>query len=165
MSQEFKHFRNRVALYTHIGSLAKGFDVTASSRMVPYSFVIDGVSYKEANFRDFLNKVNELCGTNFDADKSIGRVGVFLLATKSGAEPKVERPVSVEVKEIVEDKPEPVEEGDTDLVAQAESLYDDADKKGSKERLEALAKEQGITLDKRSKFEVMLEDFKKQISK
>ena len=68
--------------------------------------------------------------------------------------------VSVEVKDNGVDSTEALVEKapETDLVAQAKALYNEADKRGSKVALEIFGKEHDITLNKGKTFEGMIEE-------
>jgi len=69
---------------------------------------------------------------------------------------------TVEVKEDV--KPEVVEkevrEDLAEIIAEAEALYKDSDKRGSKAALEKFATSKGVSLNKGGTFESMMTEFK-----
>lgn len=125
----------------------------------------DGKEYLNKILRDFLNSINEQCGTKFDIDKSVSRRNSFIIFIDI-PEKKAEAPV-VEAKEPeIEEVVETVEEVETTAkvdIAYAKTLYNESSKRESKNTLETYALQFGYNLDKRNSFDGMIEELESLI--
>lgn len=170
---EAKVFRNKVELYHFIKSIADKFDLKKSLIANENSFVTtDGKHVNSLHFFGFLVNLNKEVGTNFEAMASkqtpAGYVIVVSDEAKGEQTPDVKKEEKEEVVESEQQDEETAseekqEDADSDIIAHAESLYDENSKKESKDKLADFAAEKGTTLAKNQTFEDMIEQLKNTI--
>ena len=174
---EIIKFPNKIKFWSYICELTNDIDFKNTIKLPNFWFY----------FTETLDIINELCYTNFDSKTSIAtgsRVTLFVkprfdkedVIKELTGEPEIESEefnISVDlsdfeedlvdsesVQEDLEDVSEDTKEVDWEY---AESLYNEDDKKGSKDTLEEYAREFDVELAKNKSFENMIKDFKKAL--
>ncbi|AKJ73308.1 inhibitor of prohead protease [Salmonella phage 19] len=118
------------------------------------------------NSVEFFKALAEISGLDVDAEHSTLRMGTYIVFFNSPLPNPNRRGKAVEA--IVGPKGEEVKTEELQvrsasyeaILAEAEALNDESDKKGSKDKLADLAATKGITLAKNKSFENMMADFK-----
>lgn len=163
-NQNYRIFPNKVELFKFFGAYIPELNISASSRLPLNGFAIGKQLKAFRSFMDFFQALADLSGLPVDTKASTLRMGNFIVffngdITPPGVKSKVKESV---VEQTVEDNAEVVEPAKVDvkaIIAEASTLLDEADKKGSKDRLAEFAASKGITLSKSKTFENMLADF------
>ena len=170
-NQIYKIFPNKVELFKFFNIYAPELNVGVSARLPPNGFAV-GKDYKAfRSFPEFIAALAELSGLDVDVKSSTFRIGTFIIFFNSAIPNPNRRGKAVEA-EVVAAPVAPVIEdtafdkkvdGVADLLAQAAALNDEADKKGSKDKLADFAEGHGVSLAKNKNFENMLADFKSAV--
>lgn len=170
-NQIYKIFPNKVELFKFFGIYAPELNVAISCRLPINGFAVGSVHKAFRTFPEFIGALGEMSGLDVCTRTSTFRMGTFIIFFNSAipnpnrrgkaVEAVVEAPVVVEevAAPVVEEKAAPVIDVDA-LVAQAAALNDEADKKGSKDKLAEFAEASGVALAKNKTFDNMLADFK-----
>lgn len=171
-NQNYRIFPNKVTLFNFFGAYIPELNVSVSCRVPLNGFAIGKEHRAFRTFPEFFKALADLSGLPVDTKNSTLRVGNYIVffdgeilpptAVTRKVVPKVEEAVVVK-EEILEDNVEVKEETQavdvSVIVAEAKSLLDEADKKGSKDKLAEFAANKGVTLSKSKTFENMLADF------
>lgn len=166
-NQNYRIFPNKVELFKFFGNYSDELNVGVSSRLPVNGFCVGKEHKAFRNSVEFFKALAELTGLDVDAEHSTIRMGSYIVffnsalpnpnrrgkAVQATVGPKGEE---VKVESSVEVKSASYEA----ILAEAEALNDEADKKGSKDKLADLAATKGITLAKNKSFENMMADFK-----
>lgn len=166
-NQNYRIFPNKVELFKFFGNYSEELNVGVSSRLPVHGFCVGKEHKAFRNSVEFFKALAELTGLDVDAEHSTIRMGSYIVffnsalpnpnrrgkAVQATLGPKGEE---VKVEPSVEVKSASYEA----ILAEAEALNDEADKKGSKDKLADLAATKGITLAKNKSFENMMADFK-----
>ncbi|AFC21383.1 hypothetical protein GAP31_202 [Cronobacter phage vB_CsaM_GAP31] len=162
-NQNYRIFPNKVELFKFFGTYAPELNVGVSARLPLNGFCVGKEHKAFRNSVDFFKALAEISGLDVDAEHSTLRMGTYIVffnsalpnpnrrgkAVEATVAPKVDASV-VEVKSASYEA----------ILTEAEALNDEADKKGSKDKLADLAATKGITLAKNKSFENMMADFK-----
>lgn len=169
-----KVFPNKLEMLRFFGSYLPKMDVATSARMPPFMYAYDGKTMITKNLFGFLAEMAEMADLKINVNASVQRGGTFILFFDG--EIKEPAPVQAEPTpqaEVISSVVTTEETTDTKslsaleiaaLVEKARALYDEADKRGSKEKLVALGAEHGITLNKSKTFETMVADLEAALS-
>lgn len=166
-NQNYRIFPNKVELFKFFGAYIPELNISASSRLPLNGFVLGKQMKAFRSFMEFFQELADLSGLPVDAKTSTLRMGNFIVFFNGDITPP--KPVKVRpkaeetvVEQVVEDNTEIIETGSVGvkaLLAEASALLDEADKKGSKDKLAEFAANKGVTLSKSKTFENMLADF------
>lgn len=180
----YEMFPNEMYMLKYFGQYLPLLDVSASSRLPFYFYIYDGKPCPRRNFQEFLTDMEDYANLGIDirASRMAGFHFVVFFKEKPRAPapavepPKISDSITLEiltdippvVQEIVEVKeelkPEVVEKevraDIAEIIAEAESLYKDSDKRGSKAALEKFAASKGVSLNKGGTFDTMMTEFK-----
>lgn len=165
-NQNYRIFPNKVELFKFFGTYAPDLNVGVSARLPLNGFCVGKEHKAFRNSVEFFKALAEISGLDVDAEHSTLRMGTYIVFFNSALPNPNRRGKAVEatVAPKVEDvKAEVVEVKSASyeaILTQAEALNDEADKKGSKDKLADLAATKGITLAKNKSFENMMADFK-----
>lgn len=161
-NQNYRIFPNKVELFKFFGAYAPQLNAAVSARL-PLNGLCVGTQHKAfRNTVEFFTALAELSGLDVDAQHSTIRMGSYIVFfNKDIPSPnsmgKVVDAKIVEMQDKKDDK-------DIDLILEeAMSLNDEADKKGSKDRLVEFALSKGVTLTKNKSFEKMIADLKSEL--
>lgn len=164
--QNYRIFPNKVELFKFFGAYIPELNISASSRLPLNGFALGKQLKAFRSFMEFFQELADLSGLPVDTKTSTLRMGNFIVFFNGDILPpsEVKSPLkeTVVVKEIIEDNVEVTEPAKVDvktIVAEASALLDEADKKGSKDKLAEFAANKGVTLSKSKTFENMLADF------
>lgn len=167
-NQNYRIFPNKVELFKFFGTYATDLNVGISARLPLNGFCV-GTEHKAfRNTVEFFKALAEISGLDVDAEHSTIRMGTYIVFFNSDLpNPKRRgKPVEAVVGPKGEEaKVETVNDAAKSasyeaVLTEAEALNDEADKKGSKDKLADLAATKGITLTKNKSFENMMADFK-----
>lgn len=169
-NQNYRIFPNKVELFKFFGAYIPELNISASSRLPLNGFVLGKQMKAFRSFMEFFQELADLSSLPVDAKTSTLRMGNFIVFFNGDITPPSEvKPVTVRpkaeetvVEQVVEDNTEIIETDSVDvkaLLAEASTLLDEADKKGSKDKLAEFAANKGVTLSKSKTFENMLADF------
>jgi len=166
-NQNYRIFPNKVELFKFFGTYTSDLNVGISARLPENGFCV-GTQHKAfRNSIEFFKALGELSGLDVDAEHSTSRMGTYIVFFNSPLPNPNRRGKQVEAR--VENKKEEevqVTQIETKsasyeaILAEAEALNIDSDKKASKDKLADLAATKGITLAKNKSFENMMTDFK-----
>lgn len=185
----YEMFPNEMYMLKYFGQYLPLLDVSASSRLPFYFYIYDGKPCPRRNFQEFLTDMEDYANLGIDirASRMAGfHFVVFFKEKPRAPAPVVVEPIkisdsitldiitdlppvvqeTVEVQEEIKEevKPEVVEkevrEDLAEIIAEAEALYKDSDKRGSKAALEKFATSKGVSLNKGGTFESMMTEFK-----
>lgn len=165
-NQNYRIFPNKVELFKFFGSYAPELNVGVSARLPLNGFCVGKEHKAFRNSIDFFKALAEISGLDVDAEHSTLRMGTYIVFFNSALPNPNRRGKAVEatVAQKVDEEKAPVVETKSAsyeaILTEAEALNDDADKKGSKDKLADLAATKGITLAKNKSFENMMADFK-----
>lgn len=168
-----KSFQSRATFYLHIAEISDKFDVEKSLGMPYFCYqTVEGKEFKFKILSHFLRSLNQECGTKFVDSKSVNRRNSFIIFYEEQDLPTekvgivLEKPVTeptpvVEVLEEVSDEVSdtPVEapqDALVDWLDEVKALYDPSDKRGSKDKLEALGRTMDVELNKQKSFDNMV---------
>ena len=161
-NQNYRIFPNKVELFKFFGAYAPQLNAAVSARL-PLNGLCVGTQHKAfRNTVEFFTALAEMSGLDVDAQHSTIRMGSYIVFfNKDIPSPnsmgKVVDAKIVEMQDKKDDK-------DIDLILEeAMSLNDEADKKGSKDRLVEFALSKGVTLTKNKSFEKMIADLKSEL--
>lgn len=164
MTMQHKFFPNRLLLWQYLQDKCQGIDFQRTLRLPICSFSIDGKDYLCRSSKQFIDTINEMFNLNFDANRSNCRGQKFTLVWWDDNE---EKETSSDVRE--QEKEEEIVtaidiEYTKPTIEDLKNLYDENDKKGSKDKLELVAKNAfGISLNKRLTFENMIIELEGQL--
>lgn len=175
---EIKKFANKIKFWQYIYEMNNGLDFGNTIKLPNFWFYFEGQKYVTSGISQTLDKLNELCHTRFDSKTSIAvgnRVTLFEMSRFDlTAEDAVEKNTEVLEDEAVDNVPLISLESETSLLETLSTdkedntpdwdhvadLYDDSDKRGSKDRLEEYARHWDIELNKNITFAKMVKEFK-----
>ncbi|AUE23401.1 hypothetical protein Ro1_00196 [Raoultella phage Ro1] len=159
--QNYRIFPNKVELFKFFGAYIPELNISASSRLPLNGFALGKQLKAFRSFMEFFQELADLSGLPVDTKTSTLRMGNFIVFFNGDITPPSDVKPAV-IKPKVEDKAEVIETASADvkaLIAEASALLDEADKKGSKDKLAEFAANNGVTLSKSKTFENMLADF------
>lgn len=157
-NQIYKIFPNKVELFKFFNIYAPELNVGVSSRLPPNGFAV-GKDYKAfRSFPEFIAALAELSGLDVDVKSSTFRIGTFIIFFNSAIPNPNRRGKAVEATVVAAPAAEALDV--EALMVTAAALNDEADKKGSKDKLVELAEGHGVSLAKNKTFENMLADLK-----
>lgn len=168
-NQNYRIFPNKVELFKFFGAYIPELNISASSRLPLNGFVLGKQMKAFRSFMEFFQELTDLSGLPVDTKASTLRMGNFIVffngeitppsdVKSSVAKQKVEETVVAQVIEDNTKANEQVTPNVKAIIAEASALRDDADKKGSKDKLAEFAANKGVTLSKTKTFENMLVD-------
>lgn len=165
-NQNYRIFPNKVELFKFFGTYAPDLNVGVSARLPLNGFCV-GTQHKAfRNSVEFFKALGEISGLDVDAEHSTLRMGTYIVFFNSPLPNPNRRGKAVEAivgpkgEEVKTEEVKVKSAGYEAILAEAEALNDEADKKASKDKLADLAATKGITLAKNKSFENMMADFK-----
>lgn len=162
-------FPTELHMLRFFGQYLPKLNVVASARLPLFMYVYDGQKVVQRGLHGFLTAMEELTGLGINTKVSAQRGPFFIImfnnairqpkafaaedevSMETGASPVSEPLVSLAITESVKEE--------NPLVAQAKLLYNDSDKRSSKNSLDEFATSHGISLNKGKTFEDMITDF------
>ncbi|APC44413.1 hypothetical protein [Pseudoalteromonas phage PH357] len=173
-TQDLLKFPNKIKFWTYIKELNDDLDFGNTIKLPNFWFYFKGKKYVTRSFKETLTELNKLCYTKFDTKVSIAtgsRVTLFVNPRFEIAAEEFEEVVSDEPLILLEDSFEE-ESIELDLTSgedlsidwdYVDSLYDESDKRGSKDLLEEYARKWEVELSKNKSFANMVKDFKEAV--
>lgn len=171
----YRIFPNKVELFKFFGQYTSELNLATSARMPFNCFAVGTEARYHRSFPEFIKALADLAGLNINVQASAYRVGSYIIFFNGDlpsphrrgatvvATPEVVN-VVVEEKSAFDVESAPASAAPAvnvaELLEKASALNDEADKKGSKDKLAEFADGLGITLAKNKTFENMLADFK-----
>lgn len=165
-NQNYRIFPNKVELFKFFGTYAPDLNVGISARLPLNGFCVGTQQKAFRNSVEFFKALGEISGLDVDAEHSTLRMGTYIVFFNSPLPNPNRRGKAVEAivgpkgEEVKTEEVEVKSAGYEAILAEAEALNDEADKKASKDKLADLAATKGITLAKNKSFENMMADFK-----
>lgn len=173
-NQIYRVFPNKVELFKFFNMYAPELNVGISSRLPMNGFCVGSEHKAFRSYPNFLQALAALSGLDVDTRVSTFRLGTYIIFFNSAipnpnrrgktVEAVVAKQEVTEVKEEVKQEiatPETIDKAA--VIAKAEALYDESDKRGSKDKLDVFATEYGVSLSKTKTFDNMMVDFKAAI--
>lgn len=164
-NQNYRIFPNKVELFKFFGAYAPQLNAAVSARL-PLNGLCVGTQHKAfRNTVEFFTALAELSGLDVDAQHSTIRMGSYIVFFNKDIPSPNSMGKVVDAKIVeMQDKKDDKENLSIDLILEeAMSLNDEADKKGSKDRLVEFALSKGVTLTKNKSFEKMIADLKSEL--
>lgn len=162
-------FPTELHMLRFFGQYLPKLNVVASARLPLFMYVYDGKKVVQRGLHGFLTAMEELTGLGINTKVSAQRGPFFIVmfnneirapkpfavenevSMETGASPVVEKLVSLDISQAVKEE--------NPLVAQAKLLYNESDKRASKNSLDEFATSHGISLNKGKTFDDMIVDF------
>lgn len=163
-NQNYRIFPNKVELFKFFGAYAPQLNAAVSARL-PLNGLCVGTQHKAfRNTVEFFTALAEMSGLDVDAQHSTIRMGSYIVFfNKDIPNPnsmgKIVDAKIATAQEKKDGEPLSIEE----ILAEAEKLNDETDKKGSKDKLVEFALSKGVTLAKNKSFEKMIADLKSEL--
>lgn len=185
----YEMFPNEMLMLKFFGKYLPLLDVNASSRLPFYFYIYDGKPCPRRNLQEFLTDMEDYADLGIDIRPSRMSGHFFVVffkekprepapVTAVESAPIVSDAVSFDIMtQVVEEvKPEVVVETTVEkvevteekevradleeILAEAQALYKDSDKRGSKAALEKFAAGKGVSLNKGGTFDAMMAELK-----
>lgn len=163
-NQNYRIFPNKVELFKFFGAYAPQLNAAVSARL-PLNGLCVGTQHKAfRNTVEFFTALAEMSGLDVDAQHSTIRMGSYIVFFNKDIPNPNSMGKIVDAK-IVTAQEKKAEESLSveEILAEAEKLNDETDKKGSKDKLAEFALSKGVTLAKNKSFEKMIADLKSEL--